>query len=196
MWRRWFNICQKNGSHTFCKYCSFLLFRKSISHVVRCPSCSENEFWETIGFPCLACQFASITFRNPFQLWFKHQLQQWLNHNDSDSSEDEHYIVSKPRAHCLIQNEKDMLQYHNSAIELSLQEIKCKATPKQTCHIIKNYHVYKRAFKKVIPFKNKVMPHLSRAVLPNQIPRISTYMEKRVMCWKNYFMMNLMDQKK
>lgn len=111
------SICQKNGSHTFCKNCSFLLFRKSISHVVRCPSCNENEFWETIGFPCLACQFASITFRNPFQLWFKHQLQQWLNHNDSDSSEDEHYIVSKPRAHCLIQNEKDMLQYHNNAIE-------------------------------------------------------------------------------
>jgi hypothetical protein len=44
---------------------------------------------------------------------------------------------------------------------------------------LRTYHVYKRAFKKVIPFKNKVMPHLSRAVLPNQIPRISNYMEKR-----------------
>jgi hypothetical protein len=55
---------------TFCKTCSFLVSQDdmSISRFI-CPFCLMNESWNnTGGHPCLACQFATIIYRNPFHL--------------------------------------------------------------------------------------------------------------------------------
>jgi hypothetical protein len=53
------------GPRTFCITCSYLIACPSLSHVTKCPGCNMNESWEHIGATCLACQLATLTFRNP-----------------------------------------------------------------------------------------------------------------------------------
>jgi hypothetical protein len=56
---------------TFCKTCSFLVSDNNKSTFTTiCPFCHINESWKNVGHPCLACQFATIIYRNPFHVRF------------------------------------------------------------------------------------------------------------------------------
>ncbi len=129
---------QQYGLRTFCKNCSFLIYKERVSHITKCPGCNFNELWENIGSPCLTCQLAAIVYRNFFQSRFQSQLQQWLAQNESESSEEEEYTLFRTKTNQAIQNEQSMLQQRNSTIEQNFGEIKYKATPKQTWNIFEN----------------------------------------------------------
>jgi hypothetical protein len=43
-----------------------------------CPGCNINDSWEHIEFPCLACQFASLAFQNPFDTRYNILIDTWL----------------------------------------------------------------------------------------------------------------------
>lgn len=77
------NQYQNFGVCTFCKLCSFLVFNEHIPiSLTVCPGCTINESWKTSEHPCLACQFATIVYRNPLHWRFNHQLELWLWHAD------------------------------------------------------------------------------------------------------------------
>jgi hypothetical protein len=101
---------QQYGLHTFCKNCSFLIYKERVSHTKKCPASNFNESLENIGSPCLACQLAAIVYRNSFQSRFQSQLQQWLAQNESESSEEEEYTLFRTKTNQAIQNEQSMLQ--------------------------------------------------------------------------------------
>jgi hypothetical protein len=86
------------GIRTFCKTCACLIHREKnniILHETRCPACNINESWQTLGHPCLACQFASVVYQNPFAKRFQNQLRIWLHQNgDSDKEDDDSTICS------------------------------------------------------------------------------------------------------
>jgi hypothetical protein len=86
MWRKasFFCRCQGNITTTtfevrsFCNSCSCLIpLTTTLSNKI-CIGCNINEKWEYVWSPCLACQFASIVFRNPFANWFQRLIDTWL----------------------------------------------------------------------------------------------------------------------
>jgi len=50
----------------------------NIMQSTKCPRCSIFDSWEHIGFLCLACQFANMTFQNPFIKRYEILLNTWL----------------------------------------------------------------------------------------------------------------------
>jgi len=98
------------GVRTFCNSCYHLIFQKLISHITLCPSCNENESWESLGHPCLACQMVALVFHNPFSLRFQQQLERCLHNNDTDSGEGEAVLPTCPHISTIIQSEYEMLQ--------------------------------------------------------------------------------------
>jgi len=44
----------------------------------KCPGCNVNDSWEHIGYPCLACQFTSLVYQNPFDRRYNILIDTWL----------------------------------------------------------------------------------------------------------------------
>jgi hypothetical protein len=95
IWRQATYFCRCLSSHpikvsslrTFCITCSFLKATDKIICPTKCRGCTQQDSWKTTGAPCLACQFASITFRNSFSKRYAILCNTWLSHtSDSDNS--------------------------------------------------------------------------------------------------------------
>jgi len=54
------------GIRSFCNLCSYIIPCMNLMQSTKCPGCNTFDSWEHIGFLCLACQFANMTFQNPF----------------------------------------------------------------------------------------------------------------------------------
>jgi hypothetical protein len=86
MWRKasFFGRCHGNITTTtfevrsFCNSCSCLIPLTTTMSNKICIGCNINDIWEHVWSPCLACQFASIVFRNPSANWFQILIDAWL----------------------------------------------------------------------------------------------------------------------
>jgi hypothetical protein len=88
------------GVRSFCTSCVYLIPHKSTTHVTKCPGCNTSDSWEHIGFPCLACQFANMLYRNPFASRYEILLNTWLPvptdlDSSSEDSENETLLTQK-----------------------------------------------------------------------------------------------------
>jgi len=85
-WRKATFMCKCMDAHnifdaeirSFCYSCSYRIPHTNVTHITRCPGCNKQESWEHIEFPCLACQCASVVFRNPFIKRYDTLLNTWL----------------------------------------------------------------------------------------------------------------------
>jgi len=133
---------QQYDQRTFCKTCSFLIYKEHTSHITRCPACNRNDSWQTLGHTCLNCQLAAVTYINPFHKRFQYQLELWLSHDSDNTDTDDCSAtmagdVSKndktQRTNSLTTyNDKELLIKRNRAIEASFREIKSKSKPEHT----------------------------------------------------------------
>jgi hypothetical protein len=133
---------QQYDQRTFCKTCSFLIYKEYTSHITHCPACNRNDSWQTLGHPCLSCLLAAVTYINPFHKRFQHQLELWLSHDSDNTDTDDCSAtmagdVSKndktQRTNSLTTyNDKELLIKRNRAIEASFREIKSKSKPEHT----------------------------------------------------------------
>ncbi len=124
-------------ARTFCKTCTFLVLKDNMSTFNEvCPFCHINESWKEIGHPCLACQVATIIYRNPFHLRFQNCIRLWLHLEDSeDNISTAPYRPTSSHTNLSVQ---DMIRKRNLSFEHSFQEIKSKATPEQRKYIFEN----------------------------------------------------------
>jgi hypothetical protein len=84
-WRKATFFCKCIGNmattdctvRSFCQSCSFLIPYGNNMVATKCPGCNINDSWEHIGYPCLACQFASLVYQNPFDRRYK-IIDMWL----------------------------------------------------------------------------------------------------------------------
>jgi hypothetical protein len=83
------------GVRNFCRRCNYLCKNDHNNDNV-CPFCSCNESWKIQGNPCLACQFASLIYQNPFQFRLQQYLARWLNPEDSDDTDAANSTTSIP----------------------------------------------------------------------------------------------------
>jgi hypothetical protein len=83
------------GDRAFCDTCSFI-----IPHCnpppKRCPGCLLQDSWGPTGSSCLACQFATIIYRNRFHTRYIKYSEQWLPTLATDSEDD---TVDPPAQH-------------------------------------------------------------------------------------------------
>jgi len=63
------------GQRAFCTKCSFLTFHLDTMDSGKCPACLTNPPWNNDSHPCLACQFATMVFRNRFMARFQKYLE-------------------------------------------------------------------------------------------------------------------------
>jgi len=125
-----------------------LIFQSSISHVTRCAGCDINEAWETLGHPCLACQIATVIYRNPFHKRLEIQIQQWLSQENSDSDSCVSTLqtpspIQLPKTPQMLCTEQDLLQQRSASIERCFQEIRQKASPQERQFIFENLTILK-----------------------------------------------------
>ena len=119
------SIMQRYGVRTFCQRCSCPVYQTQISHTSSCPICESNDAWKNMGSPCLACQFASIVYRNPFHARLERTLALWLT--QEDSSDDADSIIIKRMApptrtqphSCVPSRDHDLLKKRNQIFQQS-----------------------------------------------------------------------------
>jgi hypothetical protein len=129
------------GNRTFCTSCSYLIAHPSIAHVTKCPGCNLNESWENIGATCLACQIATITFRNPFQRRYQIFTENWLPNSDEENSDEDAAPPPAPDR-CLPSaspyTEDELYRMRQSSISSSFEELKSKSSSGQTSYVFEN----------------------------------------------------------
>jgi len=128
-------------TRSLCSECSYLIHRNSMNIPIPftlCPSCNMIESWESIGAPCLSCQFASIIHQNPYSSRYERFLQTWLttqsndlNETDSDRT-DEYYQQSYKRQNDTSSKyhptQDQLLRLRQNAIGESLSNIRRNST--------------------------------------------------------------------
>jgi hypothetical protein len=104
-----------------------------------------NESWNNMGgHPCLACQFAIITYRNPFHLRFQKCLRVWLHSEDSEGNNSK--VILRPSPSHVNMSVHNMIQRRNLPFEHSFQEIKSKTTPEQRKYVFENLSLLQSTF--------------------------------------------------
>jgi len=139
------------GPRTFCITCSYLIACPSLSHVTKCPGCNMNESWEHIGATCLACQLATLTFRNPFKKRYQTFLGLWLPGSDDEDS----VAVDTPLAaseRCLLSDstltQDELYRLRQASISSSFEELKSKSSSGQTSYVFENLILLQNSVKK------------------------------------------------
>ena len=132
-------------SRIFCANCQYLIPHPSISHVTRCPGCNIIDSWETLGASCLACQIATIIFRNPFQRRLQKFITDWLPNSDDDHSESTDnnppatlHCSSSPISPATAKTQEELLRLRQLSIEKSFSGIKSKSSSQESKFIFED----------------------------------------------------------
>ena len=138
-------------SRVFCMNCQYLILHTSITHVTRCPGCDINDSWETLGALCLACQMATIIYRNPFQQRFQKFIADWLPNSDddhSDSTANDPPMSLKSSASLLSpitpKSQEELLRLRQLSIEKSFLGIKAKSSCQESKFIFENLNLLQK----------------------------------------------------
>ena len=136
------------GTRAFCEVCSFIiLYDNPKQSSTKCPNCNTNDFWEHPTVPCIACQLATIVFRNPFKKRLNEQLEYWLTSDDTSADSTIYPSPRDPSASDPLKNQssttqaQDLLRLRNLSIERSFQEIRRRGSAKQTTIVFENLSV-------------------------------------------------------
>jgi hypothetical protein len=130
----------------FCQVCHFSVYYTEQSDQSICPVCMQHEAWQQYGSPCLACQCAAIVYRNPFQDCLQKQMELWLHQNDSEEDTGSTSATHTPNytpSPTFQQNytDEELLLQRNKAFQHSFQEIRSRAPPNQSRHILENLSI-------------------------------------------------------
>ena len=139
---------QHYGSRSFCRTCSYLIFKSSDPVSQYCPACHLNESWYRFNAPCLACQLATVVYRHPFNARYSKLVDCWTSDPDSDetdetSQSEQHnnqrptYNNAIPDSH-ILDNDQMLLALRRQMIESSFHEIRAKAQHSQTRIVFEN----------------------------------------------------------
>ncbi len=148
-----------NYKHTlqykiFLNTCSFLVPQSSIRQAIRCPSCNKEESREHIGFPCLACQYASIIFQNPFDKCFDMMINTWLlTASDLESGSDESYCTQAQTPwipitdwHTTHHNQIELWKLRKRSIDQSLDEIRTHSSKRHNHQVFEDLTMLQTTF--------------------------------------------------
>lgn len=135
------------GVRAFCVTCSFLIFYDTSEHNNnQCRGCNINEPWKQSNSPCIACQLATIVYRNPFHKRLAKHLDFWLTTDDSSNDS-----INEPTSHRTIctsiasktQNSSspDLLRLRHQSIERNYQEIKNRGIAEQTKYVFEDLSI-------------------------------------------------------
>jgi hypothetical protein len=160
------------GPRTFCPTCNLLVqVERNIGQkkMMLCPVCYANDSWKTENHPCLACQFACVIYRNPFNLRFERSLNNFLNIDESEESEASPKIPHQPQTYDLsISPSQDLLSRRDRSLKHSFQEISNRATPEQRKCVFENLRILQQSIrgkhssnKRTIQSQDQNSKHLS-----------------------------------
>jgi hypothetical protein len=115
----------------------------SSEHII-CRFCHINEAWANLRHPCLACQLATLIFRNPFLARLETLSDNWLNEvNSDDNSELSNAVPSRPNTPRTLPSDHELLDCRTRTIERSFQEIRSRGSPAQTSFVFEDLSMLK-----------------------------------------------------
>jgi len=153
------NMQEVHGGRAFCTTCSFIITHRDPANLRLCPGCISQDSWGPIGFLCLACQFATVIFRNRFMTRYNGYMEKWLPMLASDAEEDETLAPAEqtPRSS---QNEhisqRELLRLRQLTLNESFTEIRSRSSPDENRCIIENITMLQRDIKRHVNHKRDI----------------------------------------
>jgi hypothetical protein len=144
--------CQPCGIRSFCKTCDFII---PAQQAHKCPGCNTQDPWESSDDLCLSCQFATLTYRNPFYKRLERLIDEWLPPpSDSEDS------IPTP-VHCFPKmpgplsptssselTDAELTIMRTASYNDSFEEIRSRSSPEQNHYVIENITMLQRDLKK------------------------------------------------
>jgi hypothetical protein len=143
----------------FCLTCSYLISVFDTDVVVLCPSCQKEESWQYEGHPCLACQYASCVYQNPYERRLENIINTWLpiasdfgSNSEDDASISHDNMVcrhtSTCNAHCN-PSLSDILKLRQSSIDDTLDEIRANSTSEHNKNVFRDLTLLRRSLQQL-----------------------------------------------
>ena len=136
------------GIRAFCEACEYII---PVTTGPKCPGCNLQESFLSDGTACLACQFATMVFRNPYHRRFAAIIDKWLSLSDSGSSTTtyEHTpqrsTENNPKSLYVAEfSHQDLLKMRTLSFERSFSEIRLRSTPEENKLVITNISMIQR----------------------------------------------------
>jgi len=140
------NIEQKiHGDRAFCSTCSFIIHHHNPPSN-RCPGCLMQDSWTPTASSCLACQFATVIYRNRFHTRYSKYIDQWLPTLATDSEDDTVDQLTQPtRATARTpESHEELHRLRQLSLQNSFSEIKARSSPKENTYVIENLTLLQR----------------------------------------------------
>jgi hypothetical protein len=154
------------GHRAFCTTCSFIIFHNDPPTLRICPGCLSQDSWGPIGFPCLACQFATVIFRNRFLTRYDGYMEKWLPMLASDA-EDNETLAPPERTPRSSRHENmspdELFRLRQLALNASFTEIRSRSSPEENRCIIENITILQRDIKRHATTKRDIQSSQSES---------------------------------
>ena len=133
------------GDRAFCSSCSFIIPHQR-PPLKRCPGCLMQDTWDPRGLSCLACQFATVIYRNRFHDRYSKYIEQWLPTlaTDSDDSTIEPPIQRPTPSHRTSTSYEELQRLRQRSLQNSFKEIRSRSSPAENLLVIENITMLQR----------------------------------------------------
>ena len=146
---------QCSSARSLCTRCSYLEPNPSETNLKLCPGCQIHESWKHSRAPCLACQFASIVYQNPFGKRYTTLLNTWLpaaSDSDSNSTNSNSHTLTPPTSTPISSfscstDPARLTKMRQLTFEDSFNEIRSRSSPEQCQYVIENITMLQQDFK-------------------------------------------------
>ena len=141
------NEQRDNKDRTFCNTCSFIISHHN-SPSKTCSGCLQQDSWGSVGSFCLACQFATIIYRNRFHTRYSNYIEKWIPTLATESEDDtfdphihRHRSThqTRTRASC-----KDLPRLRQELLKNSFEEIRLRSSLAESLCVIENITMLQR----------------------------------------------------
>jgi len=157
--------CQKNDDNrkiykdrAFCTTCSFIITHQD-RPPMRCSGCLLQDLWGPTGSLCLACQFATIIYRNRFQDRYTRYIEQWIPTLATESEDDTAAPPTqsqRPSSSRTRVSYQDLQKLRQRSLQNSFSEIRSRSSPAENKYVIENITMLQRDLRNYTSCKRNI----------------------------------------
>jgi len=157
--------CQSNdGRRTlykdraFCTTCSFIITHQD-RPLMKCSGCLLQDLWGPTGFLCLACQFATIMYRNRFQDRYTRYIEQWIPTLATESEDDTAApptLRQRPSSSQTRISYQDLQKLRQRSLQNSFSEIRSRSSSAENKYVIENISMLQRDLRNYMSCKRNI----------------------------------------
>lgn len=138
--------------------CSFIITHQD-RPPMRCSGCLLQDLWGPTGSLCLACQFATIIYRNRFQDRYTRYIEQWIPTLATESEDDTAAPPTqsqRPSSSRTRVSYQDLQKLRQRSLQNSFSEIRSRSSPAENKYVIENITMLQRDLRNYTSCKRNI----------------------------------------